>query len=67
VFKVVDGKAVMAKVRLGVRRAAQVEVSKGWPKAMWWSRPASSSCATARRAGDRRGKCRASRRWRKRP
>ena len=29
VFKVVDGKAVTAKVKLGVRRAAQVEVVDG--------------------------------------
>jgi membrane fusion protein (multidrug efflux system) len=29
VFKVTDGKAVMVKVRLGVRRAAQVEVLEG--------------------------------------
>jgi membrane fusion protein (multidrug efflux system) len=29
VFKVADGKAVLAKVRLGVRRAAQVEVVEG--------------------------------------
>lgn len=29
VFKVVEGKATMAKVRLGVRRAAQVEVLEG--------------------------------------
>jgi membrane fusion protein (multidrug efflux system) len=29
VFKVVDGKAVLTKVRLGVRRAAQVEVTEG--------------------------------------
>ena len=29
VFKVVDGKAVATKVRLGVRRAAQVEVTEG--------------------------------------
>ena len=29
VFKVVDGKATLAKVRIGVRRAAQVEVVRG--------------------------------------
>ncbi len=29
VFKVVDGKAVLTKVRLGVRRAAQVEIVEG--------------------------------------
>lgn len=29
VFKVVDGKAVMTKVKLGVRRAAQVEIAEG--------------------------------------
>jgi membrane fusion protein (multidrug efflux system) len=29
VFKVVDGKATLVKVRLGVRRAAQVEVVAG--------------------------------------
>ncbi len=29
VFKVMDGKAVMVKIRLGVRRAAQVEVLEG--------------------------------------
>ena len=29
VFKVVDGKAIATKVRLGVRRAAQVEIVDG--------------------------------------